>query len=185
MATPSPVTDFAAYVTALQSALELTTKHASALPGPSDLSFHRSLDRSFARGLDASSARVLGQANRLLSTVAAAGSAKAKQKKRRELKDEDDVVDGFQGAVIDVMDELLEDADSCLDEFTGQKKAAAIEVKATTADPVKVGCSQLDMKDTNVCSVSCPPRILQLHASHSTSSMTHHSVNPNSISLLL
>lgn len=139
MAVPSPTTDFAAYVLALQSALELTTKHASELPGPSDLSFHRSLDRGFARGLDASSARVLGQANRLLSTVAAAGgsSAKSKQKKRRELQDEDDVVDGFQSAVVDVLDEVLEDADSCLDEFTGQKKAAAIEVKEKV-DPVKV-----------------------------------------------
>jgi exosome complex exonuclease RRP6 len=101
----------------LTTALDHLTTDAAALPDKSDLSFHRTMDRKFAKQLDEASSKVLGMAEQMLKLVlgpeqneSKAGAAVKKGKARRTLADEDDVVDGFRGAVIDVVDGLLEDA---------------------------------------------------------------------------
>ncbi|KAK4688913.1 exosome complex exonuclease RRP6, partial [Tremellales sp. Uapishka_1] len=130
-APPSPTTSFATYLPHLTSALDAVTTEAANLPSRSDLNFHRTLDRKFARELDDTSAKVLGLAERLLGLVWENQNEGVKGKKgktRRKLTDEDDVVDGFRNSVVEVVDGLLEDADSCLDELNGQKKVA-VEIK--------------------------------------------------------
>lgn len=101
------------------SALDEATTHAASLPPKSDLSFHRTLDRKFGKDLDIASGRILNLAERLLHLVTE-GSDVGKEKgksdgvlrpnQRRRLEDEDDVIDGYRGAVGDVLDSLLEDA---------------------------------------------------------------------------
>ncbi|OCF33232.1 hypothetical protein I316_04973 [Kwoniella heveanensis BCC8398] len=141
---PSPTKAFASYVPHLTSALDSLTTHAAALPDKSDLSFHRTLDRQFAKDLDSASDRLLKLTERLLSLVdhsqrSAAEKGKSKAKagpikgRRRKLEDEDDIVDGFRQGVVGVVDGLLEDADSCLDDLRGEKKKAAIAVKPALA----------------------------------------------------
>ncbi|WWC86140.1 uncharacterized protein L201_001012 [Kwoniella dendrophila CBS 6074] len=146
---PKPFDNFQEYLPHLTTVLDNLTNHASNLPSKSDLSFHRSLDKDFAKNLDQASERILNLTERLLSLVErsqkqknqksqnnviqdkvkiASGSKNTKGT-RRKLNDEDDVVDGFKQCVVGVVDGLLEDADSCLDEVNGQKKKAAIAVK--------------------------------------------------------
>ncbi|KAK6905601.1 hypothetical protein I203_106431 [Kwoniella mangroviensis CBS 8507] len=148
---PSPIENFQGYLPHLTQALDNLTNHAANLPSKSDLSFHRTLDKKFATDLDSASERILKLTERLLDLVDKSQQAqknpsnqlpkidqvkvakiKGKGKgtiNRRKLGDEDDVVDGFKQSVMGVVDGLLEDADSCLDEVSGQKKKAAIAVK--------------------------------------------------------
>ncbi|KZT64247.1 hypothetical protein DAEQUDRAFT_698972 [Daedalea quercina L-15889] len=115
------------YNAALQTAALKATKNAAQLPA--DIPFHRSVDRAFAKDLDAASARVLALANRLLGLVSTTDTnAAAKRKGKARLENEDDVVDSFHAMVVDPMDQLLERADICLDEFLGRSKPPAIAV---------------------------------------------------------
>ncbi|KAL7419844.1 exosome nuclease subunit [Cryptotrichosporon argae] len=137
---PVPTTSFPEFLAHMTTLLDSATSAAGALPDRSDLSFHRSLDRSFAKSLDKTSGRVLKLADQLLGLAFEAEqnekekngkqSAKVKGKQRQRLEDEDDVLDRYRGA-IDVVDGLLEHADSQLDEVNGAKKKAAIDVKAS------------------------------------------------------
>ncbi|KAH9922677.1 uncharacterized protein B0H18DRAFT_1017430 [Fomitopsis serialis] len=122
--TPASFND---YNTALQTAALKATKHSAQLPA--DIPFHRSVDRGFAKDLDAASARVLALTNRLLALVSTTdSSAAAKRKGKARLESEDDVVDSFHAMVVDPVDQLLERADICLDEFLGRSKPPAITV---------------------------------------------------------
>ena len=100
--TPASFNDYNA---ALQTAALKATKHSAQLP--TDIPFHRSVDRAFAKDLDAASARVLSLANRLLGLVSTTDS---KRKGKARLENEDDVVDSFHALVVDPMDQLLERA---------------------------------------------------------------------------
>ncbi|WVN85849.1 uncharacterized protein L203_101001 [Cryptococcus depauperatus CBS 7841] len=134
---PSPVEAFPEYLTHLTSTLDQLTTYAAALPAKTDLNFARSIDRKFAKSLDSTSERVLSITERLLALVeegqkTARGKDRGKGKPeigRRKLEDQDDVVDGYRGAVLSVVDGLLEDADTNLDVLKGNKTLAAIHVK--------------------------------------------------------
>ncbi|GBE85266.1 Exosome complex exonuclease rrp6 [Sparassis crispa] len=120
---------FNTYNTQLQSAALKATKCAVGIP--SDLAFHRSIDRGFARDIDACSGRVLALTNRLLALASTAdASADARRKGKAKLESTDDVVDNFHSLVIDSMDQLLERADICLDEYLGRSKPPAITVNS-------------------------------------------------------
>ena len=109
------LTDFASLKSSIESNL-ISTIRASNQLAASDLPFHRSLDPSLGTKLDAQNARLLGLAQRLL------GSATANTENvRPTLKDIDDV-EGNWIKVVDVVDSLLERADTALDEFTGAVK---------------------------------------------------------------
>lgn len=104
--------DFQAFQKTVQDALVQTTRSSTALCAE-DLGFHRSLDSELGTALDRENARLLSLAERLLGS-AAAGSEVVGPK----LADYD-AVDANWRAVVDVVDSLLERADTSLDEFTG------------------------------------------------------------------
>ncbi|GAB7366201.1 hypothetical protein MBLNU230_g7761t1 [Neophaeotheca triangularis] len=107
--------DFAKLHSSISSAVVATTRNASELAAE-DLSFYRSLDSGIARSLDAQNARLLDLAQRL------AGSATANTETvRPRLRSVEDV-EGNWNSVVDVIDSLLERADTALDEFTGAVK---------------------------------------------------------------
>ena len=107
--------DFARIQSSVQSALVDTTRSAAALAAE-DLSFHRTVDPSLSSSLDAQNARLLSLANRLI------GSATANADNvRPTLRDIEDVESNWT-RVVDVVDSLLERADTALDEFTGAVK---------------------------------------------------------------
>ncbi|TYJ57578.1 hypothetical protein B9479_001660 [Cryptococcus floricola] len=135
-AVASPADAFADYLPQLTAALDSLTTDAAALPGKSDLDFQRTIDRSFGKDLDQASQRVLNLTERVLALVdesqraAAAGEKKGKPvTRRRKLEDEDDVIDGYKGSVLGVVDGLLEDADTQMDELRGSKGKTNIAIK--------------------------------------------------------
>ncbi|ORX34217.1 ribonuclease H-like domain-containing protein [Kockovaella imperatae] len=115
----------------LTDLLDVATTHANALPPKSDLSFHRTLHRKFAKDQDEASSRILKLADSLLAKVQTDISSKGKA--RRKIEDEEDVVDGYRRGVMDVVNGLLEDAASRLDEVSGQKKSPAIQVSSSAS----------------------------------------------------
>ena len=107
--------DFARLQSSVQAALVDTTRSATALAAE-DLPFHRTVDPSLSTALDAQNARLLSLASRLL------GSATADADNvRPTLRDIEDVESNWT-RVVDVVDSLLERADTALDEFTGAVK---------------------------------------------------------------
>ncbi|KAF2716880.1 hypothetical protein K431DRAFT_335186 [Polychaeton citri CBS 116435] len=109
--------DFNTLQQSIQSSLVATTRSASALASE-DLSFHRSLDPSIGSKLDRQNARLITLAQGLLAS-ATAGSESIRKQPR--LSDIESVEDNWK-AVVDVVDSLLERADTALDEFTGAVK---------------------------------------------------------------
>lgn len=109
--------DFASLQTAISSALVSTTRSASALANE-DLPFHRSLDASLGSKIDRQNARLLGLASSLLG---AANSATETVRRPPSIRDVEGIENNWR-AVVDVVDSLLERADTALDEFTGAVK---------------------------------------------------------------
>ncbi|KAF8582891.1 hypothetical protein K439DRAFT_1634914 [Ramaria rubella] len=167
-AVPSPSTSFDEFQTALQSAAVAATK--SSLGLPKDLSYHRSLNRKFGKRLDACSDRILAITSQLLQYVDAGnelegapslGTGNGKGKHR--LESEDDVVDGFS-LVVDVMDQLLERADTCLDEFLGRSKPSAIPINPqaqSRTKATKVQCGRLDPSLAHASHLPKPQRLFR------------------------
>ncbi|KAF8606994.1 hypothetical protein BDV93DRAFT_542586 [Ceratobasidium sp. AG-I] len=126
-----PPTELASYTARLQSAIIPPTRIAGALPLGSSLAYERTLDRAAAKELDAVSGRVLGLVDRLVQYAGGKGKGKALSI--------DDLLDsrGYRSVVGDVLDQLLENADVCLDEFAGRNKAPAIAVKAPATKPTQ------------------------------------------------
>jgi exosome complex exonuclease RRP6 len=104
--------DYASYQERVTAALVQATKTTTQIVAQ-DLSFQRSTNANVSGSLDRQSERLLGLANSLLK-VAASGS----DIEPPVLEDEDSVEDKWK-RVVDVIDQLLEKADACLDEFTG------------------------------------------------------------------
>ncbi|CAE6449838.1 hypothetical protein ACGC1H_005580 [Rhizoctonia solani] len=117
-----PPTDLAAYTARLQSAIIPPTRIAASLALGNDLAYQRTLDRNAAKQLDAVSKRVRGIVDKLVAYAGGADKGKARA---------DDLLDGrdYRALVGDVLDQLLENADVCLDEFAGRNKAPAIDIK--------------------------------------------------------
>ncbi|KAK4540891.1 hypothetical protein LTR36_008833 [Oleoguttula mirabilis] len=111
------LSDFASLQSTITSALVSTTRSASQLANE-DLPFHRSLDTALSASLDRQNARLLGLAERLLGTATAHTETVRPAPRLRDI----DAVEGNWRAVVDVVDSLLERADTALDEFTGAVK---------------------------------------------------------------
>lgn len=127
-AVPDPVKALSAYLPALQAPLVSITRSASSLPGPSDLSFHRSIDKDVAAMLDGQAQQVQEMVKTL--TYWAQGKGKGKGKATAAEGDEDDDDDdqvAFYNRIADVVDGLLERADICMDEFSGKAVPRSIE----------------------------------------------------------
>lgn len=135
---PDPQNDLPAYLLRLQSALQPLTRNAAAIPAHGDLAFHRSMDRKLAKKLDSESDRILHSINELASWIASdskapkiplakaasSGAASTKKGKSRvELNlDLADVTtnEAFASNLGELVDHLLESADTCLDEYSGK-----------------------------------------------------------------
>ncbi|EST07416.2 HRDC domain protein [Kalmanozyma brasiliensis GHG001] len=152
-ALPDPKTDLPAYLLKLQSALQPLTRHAAAIPSHGDLAFHRSMDRKLAKKLDTESDRILQSISQLSGWIAsdsrapkiplAKGSGTSSTKKAKGSVEMDlDLADvttneSFASNLGELVDHLLESADTCLDEYTGKlaprKVAAANDENAASA----------------------------------------------------
>ncbi|KAF2760694.1 exosome complex exonuclease-like protein Rrp6 [Pseudovirgaria hyperparasitica] len=101
--------------TSISQALVSTTRAANRL-NSEDLAFHRSLDRSLSERLDTQNARLLEIAQRLL------GSAISGEAVGPTFPDGKEDLEHKWKSVVDVIDSLLERADTSLDEYTGVVK---------------------------------------------------------------
>jgi len=99
----------------ISAALRSTTLSATHING-ADVAFQRSLDPVAGTALDSQNARLLQLAQRLLENAAASSDAVGPK-----LPDVE-AVDGNWRGVVDVIDSLLEKADTSLDEYTGVVK---------------------------------------------------------------
>ncbi|KAF1956510.1 hypothetical protein CC80DRAFT_59277 [Byssothecium circinans] len=99
----------------ISAALVSTTRSSTRISG-ADIAFQRSLDPDVGTALDAQNARLLQLAQRLLENAAASSDAVGPK-----LPDVDAIDANWRG-VVDVIDSLLEKADTSLDEYTGVVK---------------------------------------------------------------
>lgn len=98
--------NFEDYNLKLQTSILNPTKHAFALP--TDIQFHKSINRDLAEEIDACSTKVLSITNKLLTLAASSTTSHGGKGKTRLIVDQDDVVDDFDSVVVDIMDQLLE-----------------------------------------------------------------------------
>ncbi|KAF1920592.1 ribonuclease H-like domain-containing protein [Ampelomyces quisqualis] len=114
----------------ISKALVSTTRSASRIAA-ADIDFQRSLNPHVGSQLDVQNARLLHLAQRLLDNAAASSDAVGPK-----LPDVE-AVDGNWRGVVDVIDSLLEKADTSLDEYTGVVKrlTPSAEQTATKARP--------------------------------------------------
>ncbi|KAL8812176.1 MAG: hypothetical protein Q9223_000319 [Gallowayella weberi] len=114
----------------VSSALVKTTRTAGQIASE-DLPFQRSINPEFDRLLDQQNKRLLSLVRALNKTATArSGSVPPK------LHNLESVEDGWRG-MVDIVDNLLEKADACLDEFTGavKKLTPNYQNEAPPADP--------------------------------------------------
>ncbi|KAK4192174.1 exosome complex exonuclease rrp6 [Podospora australis] len=104
--------DFKALREAIQPALVAVTRSSNALANE-DLQFQRTVHPSVGNQLDDKTERLLKLAGNLITSA-----GKTTGHKKLRLDDTDDV-DIQWKAIVDVIDTLLEKADTCLDEYTG------------------------------------------------------------------
>lgn len=122
--------EFSSFDANIKAALMQTTRTVNHISAE-DIDFHRNSNPEFAESLDEERARLLSLTSSLLRVAAAGTDIKAPV-----LDDADAVEDNWRG-VVDVIDNLLEKADACLDEFTGiiKKLSPSQEDAAPTAVP--------------------------------------------------
>jgi exosome complex exonuclease RRP6 len=96
----------------IQNTLVSVTRTAGQISSE-DLCFQRSLNPSVGTALDEQSARLLALTSSLLKSAALISELEPPV-----LQDVEDVDISWRG-VVDVVDSLLEKADTCLDEYTG------------------------------------------------------------------
>ena len=104
--------DFKSLQDQIQTALISVTRTANQIASE-DLGFQRSLDPAVGTALDEQAARLLVLSSSLLKSAASISELKTPS-----LEDIEDVDNNWQG-VVDIVDSLLEKADTCLDEYTG------------------------------------------------------------------
>lgn len=107
--------DFQALQTRITDALVAATRSTTRVCAE-DLSFYRSLDPNIAVALDRQHGRILSIAERLLGNAAAGTNVP-----NPVLSDADSLETGWRG-VVDVVDGLLEQTDTCLDEHEASLK---------------------------------------------------------------
>lgn len=112
--------DFADTLESISSSLLATTRSAAQLANE-DVDFHRSLDPQIGTRLDRQNARLLDLSQRLL------GSAIPSSEVVRPTLTNVDSIDEQWRGIVDILDSLLEKADTSLDEFSGAVKRSSRE----------------------------------------------------------
>ncbi|KAK5625825.1 hypothetical protein RRF57_001541 [Xylaria bambusicola] len=128
--------DFKSLQESIQNALVSTTRLANQIAAE-DLSFQRTSNPTVAEELDDSSSRLLALTTSLLRSA-----TKGTDVAGPNLEDADDV-DVHWSRIVDVLDNLLEKADTSLDEYTGAIKRKALAIDQHTA-PAKKSRYALD-----------------------------------------
>lgn len=121
-------TDFKSFQDKVTSSLVGVTKTAGQISAE-DLSFHRSSSGKLSKSLDAQNARLLQLTSKLLKAA-----TKDTQVAPPKLRNQEDVEDKWRNTV-DVIDDLLEKSDACLDEFTGVIKRLSPALQDGVAGP--------------------------------------------------
>ncbi|KAI1114035.1 ribonuclease H-like domain-containing protein [Nemania sp. NC0429] len=129
--------DFKSLQEKVQSALVSTTRLANQIAAE-DLSFQRTSNPDVAEDLDDASSRLLALTSSLLQSAIRGTDVAAPS-----LDDADDV-DVHWSRIVDVLDHLLEKADTCLDEYTGaiKRKAAPPEQPVVPAKKSRYALDQ-------------------------------------------
>ncbi|KXX76766.1 Exosome complex exonuclease rrp6 [Madurella mycetomatis] len=142
-----PSQDFKAFREAVQSALVKVTRSVNGLANE-DLQFQRTVHPSVASQLDHQTDRLLRLASGVLESA-----GKFTGQRTSRLEDVDDVEIQWRSTV-DVIDSLLEKADTCLDEYTGlvKRKDAPTYESGRDAKRPKSGTDRLDwsLKRANI-----------------------------------
>jgi exosome complex exonuclease RRP6 len=121
--------DFKSYQDKVTSSLVEVTRTAGQV-STEDLSFHRSSNETLSRNLDLQNSRLLQLTHKLLKAATTTGSNITPPK----LQNVEDVDDNWR-SVVDVIDDLLERADACLDEYTGVIKRLSPAAQDGAATP--------------------------------------------------
>ena len=124
-------TDFKSYHERIQKVLLETSRSVKKVADDYDLSFHRSANDEIAKTLDAQNTHLLRLTNKLLKAASQDTDNKAPT-----LRKQDDVEDNWRG-VVNIIDDLLEKADTSLDEFTGLVKRFSPAPQSGTQTPTK------------------------------------------------
>lgn len=116
--------------TSISLALIETTRTAGQISNE-DLAFHRSSNPSIVPLLEQQNSRLLRLARRLTSSAVSGTEVAAPH-----ISDADSVEDNWK-EIVDVIDNLLEKADACLDEYTGviRRLSPSREDKTKKAEP--------------------------------------------------
>lgn len=134
----------------ISKALVSTTRSASRING-ADITFQRSLNPEVGTQLDAQNARLLHLAQRLLENAAASSDAVGPK-----LPDVEAIDANWRG-VVDVIDSLLEKADTSLDEYTGVVKRLSPATGEQVCLPSGDGTA-LSLTTTGRCKASSESR---------------------------
>ncbi|CAO1634416.1 unnamed protein product [Parajaminaea phylloscopi] len=120
-----PTTSLSEYLAALQGALQPPTRSAASLPSSSDISFHRSIDKGVAQSLDNEHKKLQSLISSVTSWAERGSASKGKKRATNQHEEDDSDDDGEKdrrvfARVAEVVDDLLEKADICMDEYTGK-----------------------------------------------------------------
>lgn len=159
--------DFKSLQEKVQTALVAATRTTNQLAAE-DLSFQKTSNPAVEDRLDETSGHLLELASSLIKSAAKGTDLKASQ-----LEDADDI-DVHWSRIVDVVDTLLEKADTCLDEYTGLIKRKG----APTEETVRLYRTSCHMDNARAC--LCVPFYRQFRSSYS--SRVHYRRNPSLIS---
>ncbi|KAI0838504.1 ribonuclease H-like domain-containing protein [Hypoxylon sp. FL0890] len=137
--------DFKSIQENIQSALVTTTRLTNQIAAE-DINFQRTSNPDVEEQLDDTSARLLTLATSLLKS-----STKNTDIKAPKLEDGDDI-DVQWSRIVDVVDTLLEKADTCLDEYTGviKRKNAPTDQSGPAAKKFRSSTLETSMRRANI-----------------------------------
>ena len=131
---------FKALQSTISSAIIDVTRTAGQIAGE-DLPFHRSLNPSIGALLDQQSTNLLDLVQALAKSFTSGTEVTPPR-----LTDGDSVEDNWRG-IVDVIDNLLEKADACLDDYTGVIKRAGPSEENLIATTVPVSRGQFQTRN--------------------------------------
>ncbi|KAH8175034.1 3'-5' exonuclease domain-containing protein [Sarocladium implicatum] len=136
--------DFKSLQDGIQKALVSTTKSVNRLTAE-DLGFQRAVNPAIATQLDDKTARLLGLSTRLLKSAARACGLK----NAPTLEEAEDIDVNWRG-VVDVVDSVLEKADTALDEYTGLVKRKDPPTTDAAQKPKKQKTTNKVVRNANI-----------------------------------
>ncbi|KAK0384589.1 hypothetical protein NLU13_8675 [Sarocladium strictum] len=136
--------DFKSLQEGIQKSLVSTTKAVNRLTAE-DLAFQRAVNPDVASQLDEKTARLLGLSTRLLKSAARACGIQGAP----SLEDAEDIDVSWRG-VVDVVDSVLEKADTALDEYTGLVKRKDPPTADSAQKPKKAKTTNKVVRNANI-----------------------------------